>query len=439
MSAQPDLIHLRSKVFDTPLNIAKHKLEDIVNVLAIRANEQPSRPMMTADQVPVGVQSNVQAIAVMPIHGTLVNRGSWIGASSGLVAYEGTRRWLLQLANDDSVSAIVLDFESYGGDAAGNAALAEEIRRIDQEVKPVYALINAVCCSAAYYLASATRKIFAVEGSMIGSIGSIIVHEDQTKKDEQEGKRYTFIESGERKSELSPHKTLSAEALANLTTAVQETGNQFIQDVARNRGLEVLTVVGFKAALFFHATALAHGLVDEIQPAHVAMDLIAQEVNTMTQSSGGVVTPQGNDSPATTTVNQPAPAPAPVPANPNPVPTPASDVPPANGPVTLTMEQLTNVVSGAVDKAVGKALQQQQSLSDEINKICSVMGRPDLAGQLISSCSSVQEARVKVFDLLSQEGDAAGIDSTHSGTVQQQQDDTQSTVNFVLEAGGFAK
>ena len=73
MSAQPDLIHLRSKVFDTPLNIAKHKLEDIVNVLAIRANEQPSRPMMTADQVPVGVQSNVQEIAVMPIHGTLVN------------------------------------------------------------------------------------------------------------------------------------------------------------------------------------------------------------------------------------------------------------------------------------------------------------------------------------------------------------------------------
>ena len=102
------------------------------------------------------------------------------------------------------------------------------------------------------------------------------------------------------------------------------------------------------------------------------------------------------------------------------------------------MEQLTNVVSGAVDKAVGKALQQQQSLSDEINKICSVMGRPDLAGQLISSCSSVQEARVKVFDLLSAEGDAAGIDSTHSGTTQQQVDDTDSTVNFVLEAGGFA-
>lgn len=430
MSTQPDLIHLRSKIFDTPLNIAKHKLEDIVNVLAIRANEQTTRPMMTADRVSVGVQSSVQEIAVMRIHGTLVNRGSWIGASSGLVAYEGTRRGLLQLANDDSVSAIVLDFESYGGDAAGNAALAEEIRRIDQEVKPVYALINAVCCSAAYYLASATRKIFAVEGSMIGSIGSIIVHEDQTKKDEQEGRRYTFIESGERKSELSPHKTLSAEALANLTAAVQQTGNQFIQDVARNRELDVLTVAGFKAALFFHDTALAHGLVDEIQPAHVAMDLIAQEVNTMTQSSGGVVTPQANDSPATTTVNQPAPAPA---ANPNP----ASNAPPANSPITMTMEQLTNVVSSAVDKAVGKALHQQQSLSDEINKICSVMGRPDLAGQLISSCSSVQEARVKVFDLLSAEGNATGIDSTHSGHAQQQQDDTENAVDFVLKAGGF--
>jgi signal peptide peptidase SppA len=423
MSA-PDLFHLRSLVFGVPHYIAKQKLEDIVNVLALKMGHEPTQPTMMTDgdsQEHEAIEST-QQIEVVKIHGTLVNRGSWVGASSGLVAYEGTRRGLLRLADDNAVSAIVLDIDSLGGEVAGCRDLVNEIDRIDRDVKPIYAIVNSKCCSAGYYLAAACREIYAIDGSMVGSIAALIVHEDQSEKDKKEGRKYTFIQSGERKTELSPHAPLSEIALNSLTEEVMATGNRFIEDVARFRGLSVTTVAGFKGALFFDQTGLAHGLVDHIMPAHEAMDVITNEVTKMPKVTPNPPAnqPQGNT---------PAPGNTPEPEASTPEPVAAA-----------SNDALQQVASLAASQAVQLVQKQNADFVAEVNKMCALVGRNDLAGQLIQQSDGIEDARNKLFATLSAESDAAGIESTHnaSNSVPDPQAEIQSAVDLIVKAGGQA-
>ena len=94
------------------------------------------------------------AIAVIPIYGVLLQRpladisGGSVGTSTTAISAA-----LRQVVEDPNVGSIVLDIDSPGGDVSGIDELATEIYQARKQ-KPIVAVSNCLCASAAYYLAS---------------------------------------------------------------------------------------------------------------------------------------------------------------------------------------------------------------------------------------------------------------------------------------------
>ena len=81
---------------------------------------------------------------------------------------------LKHFADDDSIKAIVIHVNSPGGGVAASEEIYREVKRIrDEKKKRIVASIETVGASGAYYVASATNKIYADKGSIVGSIGVI--------------------------------------------------------------------------------------------------------------------------------------------------------------------------------------------------------------------------------------------------------------------------
>src|SRR5271155_1578594 len=81
---------------------------------------------------------------------------------------------LKKFANDDSIKAIIIHVNSPGGGVAASEEIYREVKRIrDEKHKRIVASIETVGASGAYYVASATNKIYADKGSIVGSIGVI--------------------------------------------------------------------------------------------------------------------------------------------------------------------------------------------------------------------------------------------------------------------------
>jgi protease-4 len=81
---------------------------------------------------------------------------------------------LRRFADDDSIKAIIIHVNSPGGGVAASEEIYREVKRIrDEKHKRITASIQTVGASGAYYVSSATNKIYADSGSVVGSIGVI--------------------------------------------------------------------------------------------------------------------------------------------------------------------------------------------------------------------------------------------------------------------------
>ena len=74
--------------------------------------------------------------------------------------------------NSNKVKALILTLNSGGGDAASSEMLMESVKKIKRN-KPVFTVIEGVGASGAYWIASASTKIYAMSTSITGSIGVI--------------------------------------------------------------------------------------------------------------------------------------------------------------------------------------------------------------------------------------------------------------------------
>ncbi len=106
---------------------------------------------------------------------------SGFGPKIGVVELEGVIvspkqvvKQLKEFADDDSIKAIMIHVNSPGGGVAASEEIYREVKRIrDEKKKRIVASIETVGASGAYYVASATNKIYADKGSIVGSIGVI--------------------------------------------------------------------------------------------------------------------------------------------------------------------------------------------------------------------------------------------------------------------------
>ena len=295
-----NLISLASRLVNRPLLVTPAKLEAVLSILGQRlspavvdetAFSGPPQPEMVKESAAAktarkpGQAGSVgnATIAVIPVIGSLVHRGSMSGWSS-LRSYQSIRQDIRAARKDPDVDAIMLDVDSHGGEVSGCFDLVDEIYQARQD-KPIYAFARESAYSAGYAIFSAAEKTFVSRTSGVGSIGVIIVHADQSEFNKKIGVKYTAVYAGERKNDFTPHQPLSDEAKAVLENEVHASRQIFIDTVARNRGLSKEKVSATEAAFYTGEAAVAAGLADAVATWDEALAELAGAV--LSNSTGG--------------------------------------------------------------------------------------------------------------------------------------------------------
>ena len=271
----PSLAQIAGRVLNRPLLLHPDKADLILHVLQGRIGIEPMSALTPEtnrfvgsyrrDNGSIGSMRVENGVAILPIVGSLVNRGAWIGASSGLVSYEGIAAQLREAEADPDVRAILLDIDSPGGEATGMFATTKLVNAVNK-AKPVVAFVNDVAASAAYGIASAASEIIVSPTSMVGSIGVVLTHLDRSGELEDRGVKPTLIHAGAHKVDGNPFGPLSDAVRADLQAEVMKIYDQFVGLVAEGRAGRISSeaIRATEARTYLGADAIAQGLADRM-------------------------------------------------------------------------------------------------------------------------------------------------------------------------------
>ncbi len=255
-------------MYDTPLAIDPRRLVAL-QLLSARARGIEARPAIEARAALSRTPRRAAAgtLAVIPLHGTVSQRGDFLDAllGGGSISTESITWQVRAALADDSISGILLDIDSPGGAVTGVQELAAVIHAA-RERKPVYAIANCLAASAAYWIGSAATKLYATPSGEVGSIGVFAMHRDYSAAMKKEGIKTTFISAGPYKVEGNAFEPLSAEAKDYMQSRIDDYYGQFVRDVARGRGVSAATVRASYGGgrVMGAAEALKAGLVDGV-------------------------------------------------------------------------------------------------------------------------------------------------------------------------------
>lgn len=232
----------------------------------------------------------MDGIAIIPVDGTLVHdKFGGLDPESGMTNYSSIQLKAEAAAADPEVRGIVLDINSPGGSAAGVFNLSQQLAEIAQ-TKPIWAVVDELACSAAYALASACTKIVAPENAMLGSIGVVMMHVDQSQMVKGMGLDVTYIFSGDHKIDGNSFEPMPAAVRASFQKGVDDARDRFVQLVATNRGMEPQAVYDTQAQVYDAREALEVGLLDEIMRTDKVLEAFSASLRASTPARFGATT-----------------------------------------------------------------------------------------------------------------------------------------------------
>ena len=172
---------------------------------------------------------------------------------------------LKKFADDSSIKAIILHVNSPGGGVAASEEIYREVKRIREEKKKrIVVSIETVGASGAYYIASGSNKIYADQGSIVGSIGVIaewMNYEDLLKWAKLKN---VVFKTGEFKDTGNPARELTPAEQAYLQSLIDNMFGQFIQAVADGRRMKFDDVKAIaNGKVWTGKEALSMKLIDE--------------------------------------------------------------------------------------------------------------------------------------------------------------------------------
>ena len=183
-----------------------------------------------------GSPARTGGIAVIPVHGTIVQRASQLDICEGGTSTQAVSNALADAMADDSIAQVLLDIDSPGGSVYGVQELASEISRAK---KPVVAIANSLAASAAYWIGSAASEFYVTPGGEVGSIGVWTAHQDISSALDAAGVKTTLISAGEFKVEGNPFQPLGEQAQSFMQSRVDDYYGAFTRAVARGRKVPV--------------------------------------------------------------------------------------------------------------------------------------------------------------------------------------------------------
>src|ERR1700761_4501719 len=159
-----------------------------------------------------------------------------IDVSGVILSPETVDSQLRKFGDDSSVKAILLHINSPGGGAAASQEIYHEVLRVRQQShKKVVASIESVGSSGAYYIASACYRIYAMNASVVGSIGVIMEWTNYGDLLRWAKLKNVVIHAGELKDAGDPSRDLTPKEEIYFQSLVDNMYTQFVHDVATGR------------------------------------------------------------------------------------------------------------------------------------------------------------------------------------------------------------
>lgn len=177
---------------------------------------------------------------------------------------------------DKGAQAVVLLINSPGGSPVQAGIVNDEIHRLKAlHNKPVYAVVEETCASAAYYIAAGADQIFVDKASVVGSIGVLMDGFGFTGLMDKVGVERRLMTAGENKGFLDPFSPQTEKQRAFAQTMLDQIHQQFIDVVKLGRGKRLKESPETFSGLFWTGQqAIDMGLADHLGN----LDYVAREV-----------------------------------------------------------------------------------------------------------------------------------------------------------------
>ena len=297
-----EFARLRGRLLNTPLMVTEDHAESLLRALASRLgishingravasvddleNDAPDTTASVAPDVgyargesPDGRRPYFleEGVAVIPVHGTIVQRHSWLNAWCGLTSTEALS-WVFEKAlQDREVRGVFFDHDTPGGEVRGTFDNVDKMMALKRHYgKPVHVHANELSASAGYALASVGDHISTPRTGLVGSVGVIWLHEEVSRMLEDAGVKVTIIRKGPDKANTNSFEPLSDSGRDFMQKTVDEIYDLFVSTVTRNRtALSKSAVVDTKSRLLRAAEAQNLGFTDAVMSRDEALSHI---------------------------------------------------------------------------------------------------------------------------------------------------------------------
>ena len=177
---------------------------------------------------------------------------------------------------DEGAKAVVLLINSPGGSPVQAGMMSDEIVRLKaKHKKPVYAVVEETCASAAYYVAASADQIFVDKASIVGSIGVLMDGFGFTGLMDKVGVERRLLTAGENKGFLDPFSPQTEKQRAYAQTMLDQIHQQFITVVKTGRGKRLKETPEMFSGLFWTGQqAVELGLADKLG----SLEYVAREI-----------------------------------------------------------------------------------------------------------------------------------------------------------------
>ena len=177
---------------------------------------------------------------------------------------------------DAESQAVVLRINSPGGSPVQAGIINDEIKRLKaKHKKPVYAVVEEMCASGAYYIAVAADEIYVDKASLVGSIGVLMDGFGFAAAMEKLGIERRLLTAGENKGMLDPFSPQNEKHKAYAQAMIDQIHQQFIKVVKDGRGKRLHEDPNTFSGLFWNGEeAVRQGLADKFGN----LDYVAREV-----------------------------------------------------------------------------------------------------------------------------------------------------------------
>jgi protease IV len=177
---------------------------------------------------------------------------------------------------ESSAQAVVLLINSPGGSPVQAGIIYDEIKRLRGKYKkPIYAVVEESCASAAYYIAAATDRIFVDKASIVGSIGVLMDGFGFTGLMDKLGIERRLMTAGENKGFLDPFSPQTEKHRLFAQSMLDQVHHQFIDAVKAGRGARLKETPELFSGLFWTGQqSVELGLADQLGN----LDFVAREV-----------------------------------------------------------------------------------------------------------------------------------------------------------------